>query len=427
MTYALLLSCFFLLFASITWRDFVFGVGLFAALLPAYTLRFSVGPLPVTTLEGMFFILFFVWFLQEVRAKKIQSHFVCITRSRFFYPGLLLVASAAISVFWATDRVAALGILKAYFIEPFLLYMMLISRVRSQEAWKKVFIGLGVSVFFVTAIAIVQSITGMYLPTWEWTLAETRRATGPFTSPNALGLLVVPIGAMFLAWRFTNQRWPKWLEVFSVAVIFSAGLAIVLALSKGAILAYLAVAMMMLYLVWSPKKTVILGSIALLVLLALPSVRSQVISLATFQQASGQSRITLYKGAMELLQKHPITGLGLASFADMFETVRPAEYYEELIYPHNLFLNTWSETGILGLAALLWIVFICVHIGWQYRHQRNGLFYSWIFLAALLPMFVHGMVDVPYFKNDLAMLTWILLAGLAWSAKEKEGERLFCS
>ena len=96
-------------------------------------------------------------------------------------------------------------------------------------------------------------------------------------------------------------------------------------------------------------------------------------------------------------------GTGLAGFAQAFESFRPAGYTEKLIYPHNIFLNFWTETGLPGLLAVLWIMVLAI---------KHGLKKPSLFALALLPILIHGLVDVPYLKNDLAMLTWIILAGL---------------
>ena len=51
--------------------------------------------------------------------------------------------------------------------------------------------------------------------------------------------------------------------------------------------------------------------------------------------------------------------------------------------------------------------------GW--RRLRDGWRpYQLGVLLALLAVVVHGMVDVPYFKNDLSFEFWTLL-GIAWA------------
>jgi hypothetical protein len=46
----------------------------------------------------------------------------------------------------------------------------------------------------------------------------------------------------------------------------------------------------------------------------------------------------------------------------------------------------------------------------EWRHIELGVF------LALVAVVVHGLVDVPYFKNDLSFEFWVLL-GLAWAGR----------
>jgi O-antigen ligase len=78
-------------------------------------------------------------------------------------------------------------------------------------------------------------------------------------------------------------------------------------------------------------------------------------------------------------------------------------------YPHNLFLNIWVELGLLGVLSFLWLAFEV----WRLMAKTAGKAmppYRLCIFAALLQMTIHGLADVPYFKNDLALFTWSLLA-----------------
>ena len=50
---------------------------------------------------------------------------------------------------------------------------------------------------------------------------------------------------------------------------------------------------------------------------------------------------------------------------------------------------------------------------------------SFTLVAILAQMIIHGLVDVPYFKNDLSMLFWIIMAvavingGIIWNNKDE--------
>jgi len=81
---------------------------------------------------------------------------------------------------------------------------------------------------------------------------------------------------------------------------------------------------------------------------------------------------------------------------------------ERLAYPHNLFLNFWLETGLLGLLAFLGLFGALTAAALKIKKENK--FLGAALLAALAVFFIHGLVDVPYFKNDLAMLFWIIAA-----------------
>ncbi len=404
-----------LTFTWLTWRDFRFGMSLFVFLLPTYLLRFSIGPVPTTVLELLFVIIFIRWLFEKTSVKNVFSSIIAINKTPFFWPGILLLLGATLSVFSASEVLPALGIWKAYFIEPFLFYIILVDTLKTKEDWKRLFIALGCLVIATSLLSFYQAYTGLLLPTWEWSIEETRRATSFFTSPNALGLLVGPILILFFGWFLLedkNKTGKNALRFFQLLILLFGATAIRYSLSRGAMIA---IVVGVLYLLWqacSKKGVMIISAGLLLVAILLPSLRADIVRIASFQVESGQSRIALYTGTTQLLKQSPVVGLGLASFADKFEEVRVGEFTEKLIYPHNIFLNFWSETGIIGLIALVWIIVLIVKIAWKQKSFTE----SDLFISALLVMFIHGLVDVNYFKNDLAMLTWLTLAGLTYAS-----------
>ena len=415
MEYLIPLIIFLVIYSVILWRDFDLALFLFVLLLPSYLIRFSIGSVPTTALELMALMIIGYWFWAH--RKDLRSTFRDLSKSTFFWPGLLLIFAAAISVFFAADTKAALGILKAYFIEPFFIYLVLVDTMRDLRQWKKLLISLGITTIVFCVLAVVQHFTGLWSPTWEWAQAGTRRAAGVFTSPNALGLYIAPITALYIAWRLQKDRLETKLRIFLNIVIICGVLTLFLAVSRGALIALVVSALIILFKVF-PKKIVGAAAIVgVIILLMMPSIRTSFTDLASFQVDSGQSRISLYQGSLEMLKDRPLQGFGLASFADRFEDVRSESFTEILIYPHNIFLNFWTETGILGLIALLWFVYLIYKVA----INRKVFDYRWLFISALVVVFIHGLVDVPYFKNDLSMLTWLFLAGLAWA---KDSPRL---
>ena len=82
------------------------------------------------------------------------------------------------------------------------------------------------------------------------------------------------------------------------------------------------------------------------------------------------------------------------------------DHLEIFQYPHNIFLNFWVELGLLGVITLILFGGYVLSLTKKILTSPEAL----IVFFALMQVFIHGIVDVPYFKNDLAILTWILLA-----------------
>jgi O-antigen ligase len=130
-----------------------------------------------------------------------------------------------------------------------------------------------------------------------------------------------------------------------------------------------------------------------------------------------------------MLRDHPVLGSGLSGFARTIGPYRGGVYQEDLIYPHNIVLNFWTETGLLGVAAFGWLLiqaFRSAYRGWRagadaWRPLQLGV------LLAMVAVVVHGMVDVPYWKNDLSLEFWALLgvsaAGLGWGLRSAPEEQ----
>jgi O-antigen ligase len=106
-----------------------------------------------------------------------------------------------------------------------------------------------------------------------------------------------------------------------------------------------------------------------------------------------------------MLKDHPLFGVGLSGFPIVVKPYHHAQGVEIFQYPHNLVLATWSEIGLMGL-----IGFILVLI-WFFRraYKLHATRYTLLLAAAMVAILVHGLVDVPYFKNDLSMLIWLLI------------------
>ena len=131
-----------------------------------------------------------------------------------------------------------------------------------------------------------------------------------------------------------------------------------------------------------------------------------------FRDVSGDVRLALWQGTGNLLAARPWRGAGLSGFPTVYAEYKLDKHVELLQYPHNIFLDFWVELGILGLAWLLATLLIYWRslLGW-YRARQDPE--AIILAAVMVAIVVYGIVDVPYFKNDLSVMFWMWLGSAA--------------
>ncbi len=129
-----------------------------------------------------------------------------------------------------------------------------------------------------------------------------------------------------------------------------------------------------------------------------------------------QIRYFIWAGTINMLKENFIFGAGLNGFKTLYSNqYRPVQYQEQFQYPHNILLTFWTEMGIFGLFAFLLLIvnFYSVLIRNLVKSHRPVL--GAAFLGILSYWMLHGMVDVPYFKNDLSLEFWTVAALIeAW-------------
>jgi len=410
------------------------------ASLPLYIVRcknfsWCSSPLPFTFLELLVLATFSAWFIwrtSQVREGIIspQRVFRGLT-GPLFWPLLLFLAISAISVFVSPDMKAAAGIWKAYFFEPALLFTVVLDLtiIKKSPFWvgpPLLFSGLWISL-----LAIWQAASGVnqFAP---YAIAQGR-ATSIYTTPNALGLYLGPLAMTALGFlvQLYKQREISLKKfgspVYLIICLISFILAIYFSKSRGAGLGVSISLLVFVLLLIFPKlpslwrnvfKFGALFAAAVYLLLNIfifVRIDSFVAAYRPPSQDSIAARFCLWQATRNLLADRPITGVGVAAYQKIYPSYATC-YSEAQLYPHNILLNFWTEMGLAGTFVFLWTAFISFKI--LARSFKN--FISVGLFAALVYIFVHGLVDVPYFKNDLASEFWVFLALIAWFARSEK-------
>lgn len=360
------------------------------ALLPAYLVRLKISSIPTTFLE----ILIVVFLLVQVTQIDKQSVEKIKNIGWLNWAAIFFVIAGVISALISPDKAKALGLLKAFIIEPVLFFYAVMVTVRSKDQLNTVLRWLFASSGLISLFGLVQYGTFINLPLRFWgNGAEVERITSVFDYPNALSLYLAPlIGLFAVLWlhkyALFKNRWvlPAGLLVMSMALL--------LTFSRGAWIALAAGLLLVLSQKYKAKQVIIPAIILLVLLAAIPSVRQR-LSLG-ISDPSSSAHLDLMQVGVAQIARNPVFGNGLAGFAALNLGVE---------YPHNIFLNFWVEMGLLGLLSFFAVCFLVFE---RYKkHPGTLTLASGVFVTILI---LHGLVDAPYFKNDLAILFWFAVA-----------------
>lgn len=396
---------YFALFGWLATKNFKTAIGLLICFLPSYFIRFNIGPLPTSALEITFGSIFLVWILKYSRTDWPQI-------KKFGQDNIFLSCSVAVlfifsvlGIFISNNHIQGLGIWRAYFLQPILFFIILVGRreyiKRADLIWF-----LSLSTLSISILAIIQKLTGQFFsPTLrEQDIVDLHgRVTSFFTSPNAIGLYVAPIVPFIIyGVKEGNKK-----GVYKVILILSLT-AIILSFSDGAWVALGVAAVFALYLAGKRKIAATIALVALTCGIFVSPLRQNLL----FQNHSGQNRLTIWGYTWDFLSKDSSNFIFGAGIKDWYKKIqRPVNDFtkiEPLIFPHNIILNFWSEVGFVGMLAFMAIFLFTVKTAIKKYHGDK--IFGIAAIAALIIFFTHGLVDVPYFKNDLSFLWWIMMA-----------------
>ena len=375
-------------------------------------IRWQVGPLPTTLLEQAILLTIVVFIVESLPLReRVREGVASIWHAPLTLPALAFIAAGAISVVVSGDHRGALGLYRAYFLEP-AVYAIIVATVASTPRRAGLILlgfGIGGAVAgLLNAAVVIDAIRHHVLD-----LATTPPVV-IYQTANAVSLYLVPLVAMAASLLFYGRgRGVRWLSGAFLAVALPACL---LSFSRGGYLALAAVGIGLALFHRRAKLLVPAAAVALLAVSQVPLIRSRIAyELHPLPGNTLDYRFRLWGQTLKLLSHHPIFGVGLSYFQQAM-----APYWQDLtlvIYPHNIVLNFWAVTGLPGLFAFGWLAvraFLLAWSGWRH-HPADWRPYDLGVMLVLLAMLAHGLVDVPFFKNDLALEFWAFL-GLLWAA-----------
>lgn len=412
---------FIIFFLGIAHRHFQLAVALIVFLLPSYLWRLDFFGLPSTFLELMILSLFIFWLAKDAKWERInyfwQNPNINPLDKKLKY---LLAAWLVVSVvaLWVHFNMSSLGLWRAYFLESLMFFLLFIYNFKRNKDLRIIFWAFAGLVFYLSLLCLWQYFSAWNLPA-AYNLPNIKRLTGPFSYPNALALLIAPISSFLFALSFKIKNRGE--NIFYLLAAITGLLLVFAAHSEGALIAW---ALAIFIFVFCKIKQKIYQA-ALLVagffMLFFSPLKIYLIQIfrdlfwptASHFTSSLAIRGLQWQETINLLKDHWLFGAGLNNYQTLMAQYHQITWLEIFLYPHNIFLNFWVELGLFGLLIFIFLLFYIIQALKKLFVKKHLL--AWPLTLFFITWITHGLVDAPYFKNDLSTLFFIFLGLLVIS------------
>ncbi len=383
------------------------ALALTAGAMFSYVWRFKVGPIPTTVLEILILATIALYI-----GGRIQSGGGWVPRrAGLEIPTALLLLAGLLGIAISPDHIGALGIYRAYFIEPVILFYIAIDLLRTTQHFRIVLLGFAIGA---TLFAILNLGAWALAFLHHDPIATANAPEALYTSPNAVAMFLEPPLALAAGFGLYADSQRDRRIALACLVFMLAAMLLTLSRAGWLTLAVLA----LVAVVTMPQrrlKLALLGG-ALIGGFAVAQVPYVAVRLQhqldpSYPFNTFEGRLQIWSDTLLMLRDHPILGAGLRAYTQVMTPYVHGHRIAEL-YPHDVWLAMWSELGILGLASFVALMAILLWRGWRGFATAGGFWRPllWGTAAGFAAIAVHGAFDTPYFKNDLAVEFWILAA-----------------
>ena len=166
--------------------------------------------------------------------------------------------------------------------------------------------------------------------------------------------------------------------------------------------------------------TMVLAVVLGVIVASQPVLTDKFVTGMTMKSQSISERFAMWRSAWNMFADHPVLGVGPAGFGVLYE---PQYYLPEAkerghTHPHNIFIQTLVETGIVGIVTfgILWTYSLYRLISTARHHVAD--FWQQAAPVAILGWLVLGLTDnIMYWFPASFQFLWFL-AGAAWNTED---------
>lgn len=372
--------------------------------LQSYLLRFKLGNYS-TNLQEILIGLQILTFIYGIIHEKIFLQTIKNIKKHRIILSLLLLTTISTIFVPRENSLDFARHLKFLFFACTLSFIF-IESFKSNEERKQAFKIAGIGAMIFGLFAAIYNLLG-------YNAAADHRLLGPLDAAVYLGYYLTPFFIFFTIEFFENKK--KSDLLYAIAL----GILILATVSMGSVTGSFIVILLYLFKKSGSKifqskkaKTSILLSIlavsaTIFYLKILPTIQTNYSSLS--------ERGQIWQTSFKLLKnpKNLLLGVGYGQFQEQYATHvkdvlghEPLDYY--VLQPHNIFLLFIFQFGIFGLIFLLYSIKKNLQNIYDWQKSKTTDFYITANFI-LLYFFIHGLIDTPFFKNDLLIILILIM------------------
>jgi O-antigen ligase len=383
---------------------------------------------------------------------------------RLFFSSLLLIIFGVLLSTFSDGTLSSreLGIFKSFFILPIAFAFLFAITHQTHREYS-------LTLHSFAASAVVASIFSLGLATFADGITYDNRFRGFWESPNQLAMYIAP--AVLLFWIFIRNKCALFSRNFDILALTLLSTTLLFTQSLGGILSiFFSILSLETWLHISTKKPRLLGAeknrqrdararyqenkesyitlpshkeapqqqsleeffsetskrgflkkillkisfFAILLFVSLSIPHEKLASWASLDERSSiASRMMIWQSAWDIGTDHPLLGIGPGNFQTYY--LKYQQFYPPYLewavpHPHNILLMFWLGSGLLGLLGFLAIVGVVLYHLFTIHRKPFTVNHSLFTIHYLLfTLLFWGFIDTPYWRNDLAVLFWLLV------------------
>jgi len=389
---------------------------------PAYVIKFELLGFPTNLLMVWIIVIWSVFGLRLTIEKKWNEFADSVNQidKKILVLIVLFFSAGIISLFTHGFEIKKLGQFIVLFLQPISLFFIYrYQRKEDLSLTSRLLLASYAILTFSGLYAMIQYFMLVGLPSTYWgNSEEPKRALSFFIHPNFYALFIAPLLAFLLPDALKefsfNKFYANGISLRQISKIWKpiawiiGAFGLLLSLSRAGWIGLTVSAA--LYVLIAGNKTIrrlslVIVIITFIAVASVPTLRYRAI-LPFKGEKSAVSRLSLWNTGIKAIKESPITGLGLTGFSQNWNRINTDPNLDSHNFPHNIFLNFWVETGLLGLISFTLLCLLIITKGLKNKTNALALGVS-LFLITIL---VQGQLDNPYLKNDLAIIFWLVLS-----------------